>query len=167
MGIMSLVFGCQNCQPSTSSTSSGSGDHQINKDRVLAPTDLSVPTPMTPGSLESIRSVPVLESPRYFSPEEADALKKLAKEKKRNAAASVDAYAAMRKIENADLVVHSEHRRYQRKLATNEAEKKAADVRYGNRLHGLRKRYAELNASLESAEKKANDRVAAIKASYL
>jgi hypothetical protein len=55
------------------------GNHAIDKSNVLAQTDAGVITPNTPGNFSSIRSVPVVPDPRYFTKEEADAMKGLAK----------------------------------------------------------------------------------------
>lgn len=166
MGLMGYLFGqAPQALPGTGGNIT-EGQHNINKDVILRPTDGAAPSPTNIGTMSSIRTVPVLDDPRYFSPEEAQALEKLAKQKKKGALASIDAYAAMRKIDNCDVIVHKEHRRYQRKLANNESEKKAADVRYGNRLHALRGKYAEMGTSLEAAEKKADQRVAIAKSKY-
>ncbi len=60
---------------------SNDGSHAIDKSKVLAQTDALVITPNTPGNFSSIRSVPVVPDPRYFTKEEADAMKGLAKQK--------------------------------------------------------------------------------------
>ena len=60
---------------------SNDGSHAIEKSKVLAQTNAGVITPKTPGNFSSIRSVPVVPDPRYFTKEEADAMKGLAKEK--------------------------------------------------------------------------------------
>ena len=57
---------------------SNDGNHAIDKSKVLAQTDALVITPNTPGNFSSIRSVPVVPDPRYFTKEEADAMKGLA-----------------------------------------------------------------------------------------
>ncbi|MEG3844773.1 hypothetical protein [Microcoleus sp. herbarium14] len=62
-------------------TASNEGGHAIDKSKVLAATAPGVITPLNPGNFSSIRSVPVAPAPRYFTKEEADAMKDLAKEK--------------------------------------------------------------------------------------
>ncbi|MEG5032811.1 hypothetical protein [Microcoleus sp. AT3-D2] len=52
-------------------------------EKLTAPTDASVITPLNPGNFASIRTSPVVDAPRYFDKEEADKLKELAKEKNR------------------------------------------------------------------------------------
>ena len=69
----------------------------IDKSKVLASTDASVITPLNPGNFSSIRRVPVVPAPRYFTKEEADAMKDLAKEKTDGARQSKRAYKALGK----------------------------------------------------------------------
>ena len=99
--------------------SSNDGGHAIDKSKVLASTDTSVITPLNPGNFSSIRSVPVVPAPRYFTKEEADAMKDLAKEKTDGARQSKRAYKALGKIEATDKTVHKEHRKYEGAVAEN------------------------------------------------
>ncbi len=68
-------------------------------EKLTAPTDASVITPLNPGSFASIRTTPVCEAPRYFCAEEADAMKKLAKQKTEDARHAKKTYKAMGRIE--------------------------------------------------------------------
>jgi hypothetical protein len=94
-------------------------------------------TPKTPGNFSSIRSVPVVPDPRYFTKEEADAMKGLAKEKTDGARQSKRAYKSLAKIEAADKTVHKEHRKYEGAVAENELGKKRADAGLAKKLHGI------------------------------
>src|SRR4028118_915980 len=89
-------------------TASNDGNHAIDKSKVLAATDAGVITPNSPGNFSSIRSVPVVPDQRYFTKEEADAMKGLAKEKTDGARQSKRAYKSLAKIEAADKTVHQQ-----------------------------------------------------------
>ena len=80
MSLQLRLFGGGNTDAGKINTSND-GNHAIDKSKVLAVTDTGVITPNTPGNFSSIRSVPVVPDPRYFTKEEADAMKGLAKEK--------------------------------------------------------------------------------------
>ena len=140
------------------------GGHAIDKSKVLASTDTSVIRPLTPGNFSSIRSVPVVPDPRYFTKEEADAMKGLAKEKTDGARQSKRAYKALTKIEAADKTVHKEHRKYEGAVAENELGKKRADVGLAKKLHSMRPGYARLGLGIDKADSDARTRIDAIKA---
>ena len=163
MGFMSMLFGGGNSQPATNATD---GDHAIERDRVLAPTAPGVFSPTSPGSLETMRSAPIVPSPRYFTREEANALSEMAGERKSQATHTKRAYKHLRTLEDTDTEVTKQHYRYARKVASKELEKQEARGRYAKRLHGLRPGYASLSAGYDRAESKATEAVAAIKASY-
>lgn len=139
------------------------GGHAIDKSKILAPSDPTVISPLNPGNFGSIRSVPIVPAPRYFSPEEAAALSQLEKEKGVGAKASQKAYKKLAKIEEHDSTVHKAHRKYEGKVADSELVKKQADARLGRHLHALRPDYARLGAGLERAEKSADSQIEAIK----
>ncbi|MEG4626157.1 hypothetical protein Q5691_17945 [Microcoleus sp. w1-18aA5] len=145
-------------------TTSNDGGHAIDKSKVLASTDTSVITPLNPGDFSSIRSVPVVPAPRYFTKEEADAMKDLAKEKTDGARQSKRAYKALGKIEVADKTVHKEHRKYEGVVADNELGKKRSDTRLAKHLHSLRPGYARLGLGIDKADSDARTRIDAIKA---
>ncbi|MGL4621513.1 MAG: hypothetical protein ACRCZS_21040 [Chroococcidiopsis sp.] len=136
-------------------------------EKLTSPTDASVITPLNPGNFSSIRSVPVCTAPRYFTKDEADAMKDLAKEKTEGAAQAKRAYKALGKIEEADAKVHKEHRKYEKDVATNELKKKRADVGLAKHLQGLRPGYARLGVGLQNAETNANSRIEEIKTKLL
>lgn len=156
MGTMTTLFG------------GGSSEIISSKgDAISKPTDATVITPLNPGKFNSIRSMPVCDTPRYFTAEEADAMKELAKEKTDGARQSKRAYGAMTKIEEAHAKVHKEHRKYETSVADNELKKKRADARLAKHLHGLRPGYARLGFGIEKAENNATARIEAIKAKLL
>jgi len=144
--------------------SSNDGSHAIDKSKVLAQTDALVITPKTPGNFSSIRSVPVVPDPRYFTKEEADAMKGLAKDKTEGARQSKRAYKSLAKIEAADKTVHKEHRKYEGAVAENELGKKRSDAGLAKKLHGLRPGYARLGLGIDKADSDARTRIDAIKA---
>lgn len=156
MGTMTRLFGGE-----ASDAISGKNE------KLSAPTDASVITPLNPGKFSTVRSIPVCDTPRYFTKEEADAMKELAKEKTEGAQQAKRAYKAMGKVEEADAKVHKEHRKYEKSIADNELKKKRADVGLAKHLHGLRPSYARLGFGLEKAETNATTRIEEIKAKLL
>jgi len=143
---------------------SNDGGHAIDKSIVLASTDNQVITPLNPGKFGSVRTVPVVPAPRYFTKEEADTMKGLAKEKTDGARQSKRAYKALTKIEAADKTVHKEHRKYEGAVAENELGKKRADTGLAKKLHGLRPGYARLGLGIDKADSNARTRIDEIKA---
>ena len=143
---------------------SNDGSHAIDKSKVLAQTDARVITPKTPGNFSSIRSVPVVPDPLYFTKEEADGMKNLAKEKTNGARQSKRAYKSLAKIEAADKTVHQQHRKYEGAVAENELGKKRADTGLAKKLHGLRPSYARLGLGIDKADSDARTRIDEIKA---
>jgi hypothetical protein len=151
-------------QSAAGKISANDGNHALDKSKVLAQTDALVITPNTPGNFSSIRSVPVVPDPRYFTKEEADAMKGLAKEKTDGARQSKRAYKSLVKIEAADKTVHKEHRKYEGAVAENELGKKRSDAGLAKKLHGLRPGYARLGLGIDKADSDARTRIDAIKA---
>jgi hypothetical protein len=143
---------------------SNDGSHAIDKSKVLAQTDAQAITPNSPGNFSSIRSVPVVPDPRYFTKEEADAIKGLAKEKTDGARQSKRAYKSLAKIEAADKTVHKEHRKYEGAVAENELGKKRSDAGLAKKLHSMRPGYARLGLGIDKADSDARARIDAIKA---
>ena len=156
MGTMTRLFG---------GDSSDAISHKNEK--LTAPTDASVITPINPGTFASIRTSPVVDTPRYFDKEEADKLKELAKEKTESARYAKKAYKSLTQIEEADAKVHKAHRKYEGAVATNELTKKKADTGLAKKLHSLRPGYTRLGVGLEKAENRATERIEAIKAKLL
>jgi hypothetical protein len=150
-------------QSAAGKLSTNDGNHAIDKSKVLAQTVPGVITPNSPGNFSSIRSVPVVPDPRYFTKEEADAIKGLAKEKTDCARQSKRAYKFLGKIEVADKTVHKEHRKYEGAVAENELGKKRADVGLAKKLHGMRPGYARLGLGIDKADSDARTRIDAIK----
>lgn len=156
MGTMTTLFGGGNSDAITAKS-----------EKLTAPTDASVITPLNPGKFSSIRTTPVCTDPRYFTKDEADGLKDLAKQKTEDAGHAKRAYKAMGKIEEADAKVHKLHRGYEKSVATNELKKKRADAGLAKHLHGLRPGYARLGFGLEKAETNATARIEEIKTKLL
>jgi hypothetical protein len=144
--------------------SSNDGNHAIDKSKVLAQADALVITPNTPGNFSSIRSVPVVPAPRYFTKEEADAMKNLAKDKTDGARKSKRAYKALTKIEAADKTVHQQHRKYEGAVAENELGKKRSDAGLAKKLHSMRPGYARRGLGIDKADSNARTRIDEIKA---
>lgn len=140
------------------------GGHAIDKSRVLAATDAGAISPLNPGNFGSIRTTPVVPAPRYFSKEEKDAVKKLAKEKTEGARYSKRAYESLGTIEAADAKVHKAHRKYEGVVADNELKKIRANAGLAKHLHSLRPGYARLGLGIDKAENNARVRIDAIKA---
>jgi hypothetical protein len=143
---------------------SNDGSHTMDKSKVLAQTDAGVITPNSPGNFLSIRSVPVVSDPRYFTKEEADAMKSLAKDKTDSARQSKRAYKSLAKIEAADKTVHQQHRKYEGAVAENELGKKRADAGLAKKLHSMRPGYARLGLGIDKADFDARTRIDEIKA---
>ncbi len=156
MGMMTKLFGGE-----------ASDTISSKSEKLTVPTDSKVITPLNPGNFSSIRTMPICEAPRYFTKEEANALKVKAKEKTEDARHAKKAYKPMGQIELADAKVHKAHRGYEKIAATGELTKKKADVGLAKHLHGLRPGYARLGVGLENAESKATERIEAIKAKLL
>jgi hypothetical protein len=143
---------------------SNDGNHAIDKSKVLASTDKTVITPLTPGNFGSVRTVPVVPAPRYFTKEEADAMKGLAKAKTDGARQSKRVYKFLAKIEEADKTVHKEHRKYEGAVAENELGKKRSDAGLAKKLHSMRPDYARLGLGIDKADSDARTRIDEIKA---
>jgi hypothetical protein len=163
MGLMSRIFGGG---LSTGNQSANDGlSHNIDKNRALANTDSAVPSP-TNADFSSIRSVPVIQKPRYFSKQEADALAILAKQKREMAEHAQKAYKSLRSVDASDTEVHTTHRQYQSRIAKNEVRKLQANAQLAKDLHGLRPAYAETHQQVESANVAAVNAIAAIRQTY-
>ena len=143
---------------------SNDGSHAIDKSKVLAATDEQALSPMRPGNFNSIRSVPVIESPRYASKEEAKAMETLATEKESGAKYAKRLYGAALRIDGADTKVHKEHQKYKGGIAKNELRKIKASTTYATELHGLRKGYAKQGLRLDKADTNARAGIDEIKA---
>ena len=141
------------------------GSHAIDKSVVMKATSADAISPLNPGKFVAAeRSVPIIEKPRYFTQEEADAMKELAKQKTDGAKQAKRGYEAAAKIEEADAKVHKYHRGYEAAVADGELKKKRADVRLGKHLHHQRPAYARLGMSLDQATSNAETRIGEIKA---
>ncbi|MEG5164453.1 hypothetical protein QUB37_29190 [Microcoleus sp. AT3-A2] len=139
------------------------GNHSIDKSKVLAQTDAAVITPTNPGNFGSIRSVPVVPNPMYFSRDQADAVKDLKKEKVEGARITKGVYKDLGKIEEADAVVHKAHRKYEGSVAENELKKVRGNASLAKKLHGMRSGYARLGMGIDKADSDARTRIDAIK----
>lgn len=156
MGILSRITGHR----ATEATTTGSGGHAIDKAQVLKATDSNTVNPLQPGGWTTVRTAPVLHDPRYFSKEEARALRALATDKTDGARQSRRAYRSLAKIEQADATVHRSHKTYLGKVADSELTKLQANGRLAKHLHAIRPDYAKLDATIDRAESSADKRIA-------
>jgi hypothetical protein len=143
---------------------SNDGNHSIDKSKVLAANDAGALSPTNPGNFDSIRTAPVVPSPRYFDKEETSRLKDLAKEKTEGARHSKKAYKSLAKIEVADATVHKSHRKYEKVVAGEELGKLRANAGLAKKLHGMRPGYARLGLGIDKADSDARTRIDEIKA---
>jgi len=162
MGLMSRIFGGKIASNGNGGDLSG---HNISKNNALSATDNAVPSPKN-ADFSSVRSIPVLQKPRYFTIQEAAALEAIAAEKETMAKAAKRAYRSLKRVDHADTEVHTSHRRYQGVLAQNEVEKLQANARLAEKLHGLRPDYERMGQRIEAADNAAASAIAAIKNSY-
>lgn len=162
MGFLTRIMSAG--KSSGNQSSLATGGHAIDKNQVLSPTDPTAINPMNAGKWQSIRTAPINEEPRYFTKDEADVLKALAKEKTEGARQSQRAYKSLSKIEQADAAVHKHHRNYIRGASDAELTKKRADASTARHLHRQRPEYAKLGIGLDNAETKANKRIDELKA---
>ena len=143
-----------------------SGNHNIQKENVLQATNSKVFNPLNPGNFESIRSVPVLERPTYFTKEIASELTQMAREKEKAVKHTKKAVKALVKIDNCDTEVHRNYyRKYARSTANNEVSKLKASNSHAKNLHRLRPEYSAMGASLDKAENTADIAIQAIESS--
>lgn len=159
MGILSRIIGKSNHPAATAARG-----HAIDKEKVLQPTDNSTVNPLQPGGWTTIRTAPVSHDPRYFSKEEAKALKALATDKTDGARQSRRAYRSLGQIEAADATVHRSHKTYLGKVADEELIKLQANGRLAKHLHAIRPTYAKLDATIDRAENNADQRIAELTA---
>lgn len=165
MGFLARITnGGKSSGKNNNSSSLANGDHAIDKNRVLSPTDPTVINPMNPGSWETVRTAPINDTPRYFDKTEADGLKKLATQKAQEAKQAKRAYKSLKKLENSDAEVHVAHRGYIRGVAEGELTKKRSDVKTARALHAQRPEYARLGIGLDRADNSAQRRIEELKA---
>ncbi|MEH2379179.1 MAG: hypothetical protein V7K27_09885 [Nostoc sp.] len=165
MGILARITSAGKSSGAKSNQSSlSSGGHGIDKDQVLAPTDPTVINPMNAGSWQSVRTAPVNGEPRYFNKAEADALKRVATQKREEARHSQRAYKSLKRMEQSDAQVHASHRNYIKGVADGELTKKRSDASTARHLHALRPEYAKLGFGLDRADNKAQQRIEELKA---
>jgi hypothetical protein len=164
MGILARITSAAKSNGNNTTQSSlATGGHAIDKNTVLKPTDPTVINPMNAGTWQTVRTAPINETPRYFTKEEADALKQIATEKTYQARQSKRAYGSLKKVESADAQVHAAHRGYIRGVADSELVKKRTDAATARHLHALRPEYAKLGMGLDRAENKAQQRIEELK----
>ena len=164
MGILARITSAAKSSNKSNESSLSTGGHGIDKNRVLAPTDPTVINPVNAGSWETVRTAPINDTPRYFNKAEADALKRVATQKKEEARQAKRAYKSLKTLEQSDAQVHTAHRNYIKGVADGELTKKRADASTARHLHTLRPAYAKLGFGLERAENKAQQRIEELKA---
>lgn len=141
------------------------GNHAIKEDAALSPTHDEVFRPGRPGEFHSIRSIPLLDRPRYFTEGEAAALQAIAKQKAAGVKHTEKALAAMESIEGSDTKVHELYYGYRGKVAETELQKLKANTDYAAKLHGLRPGYAGLQSRIRKADMGASNKIAKLRAS--
>ncbi|WP_445631571.1 hypothetical protein [Nostoc sp. DSM 114167] len=165
MGILARITNTgKSSSANTNQSSLSTGGHGIDKNQVLAPTDPTVINPMNPGTWQTVRTAPINEAPRYSNKAEADALKRVASQKREEARQAKRAYKSLISLEQSDAQVHTAHRKYIKGVADNELTKKRADAATARHLHTLRPEYAKLGFGLDRAENKAQQRIDELKA---
>lgn len=160
MGLLSKLFG------NKGGLTPSEGNHKIDRNKALGRTTPDIFTPDNPGSMEAMRSGPVVPAPRYFTPEEATALGQLARQKESEAKSSKRAYKHLKRLEESDTTVTKSHYNYARRSASLEAEKVNAKNKYSRRLHALRPQYAQMGQEHDRAKKQADESIAAIKSQF-
>lgn len=163
MGILARITEKVKGSKDSNQSSLASGGHNIDHGSVLAPTDPTVINPNNPGTWESIRTAPIVEAPRYFTKEEANACKKIATQKTEEARQAKRAYKSLSKIEKADATVHKSHRKYQGNVADNELTKLRSNARLGRKLHAQRPEYVRMSEGLQRADESAQKRIDELK----
>jgi hypothetical protein len=138
------------------------GGHNIQKSNVLRPTDGQAFSPENPGNFGTVRSIPVIQNPRYFTVEEAQAIEKFRDQRKEQLAATKRAYKAVTEVDGYDVEVQVTHNKYAEKIAGNEVKKLTSNAAYAKKLHALRPAYARLSAELDKAEVQMDRRVGEI-----
>ncbi|MDZ8096733.1 MAG: hypothetical protein RMZ42_33065 [Nostoc sp. DedQUE05] len=164
MGILARITSAAKSSNKSNESSLSTGGHGIDKNKVLSPTDPTVINPVNAGSWETVRTAPVNDTPRYFNKTEADALKRVATQKREEARQAKRAYKSLKKLEESDAQVHVAHRNYIKGVADGELTKKRSDASTARHLHALRPEYANLGFGLDRAENKAQQRIDELKA---
>lgn len=122
-------------------------------------------SPDSPGKLAGLRSAPVLDKPRHFTPAEADKLEELARQKMAQAKAAKRSMKALATVEFADAATHKAYYRgYAPVVASVEASKVSDKAHYLGHLQGLRPGYALAGANLSRSQNRASEAVRAIAA---
>ena len=142
-------------------------NHAISTHSALMPTDQNVIRPGMAGNWSTIRTVPTLADPRYFSEMESKAFVEMGKARVKGAKDTVKAYQALSAVEQADATVHTAHRGYQAQMAKGEMQKLKSNAQLAKTLHGLRPGYAAAQLAIAGADEKASSRVAELKFKYL
>ena len=167
MGLLSRITSIKPHVAPPSGKLTQDGGHALNKNTILRHTTPDAISPMQPGNWSSLRSVPVVKDPRYFTREESNALAELRSQKREQLGATKSAYKSLGKVEEYDAEVVKHHRKYQGKVADGELTKLKANARLARHLHAIRPDYARLGAGLERSEKSADRQVEVLKATIL
>lgn len=138
------------------------GQHSgIGKDNVFKKSAANAITPDKPP--ETIfgvhRSMPVFDRPREFTPEEAEGMAELAKEKRQNAKATKKAADSHESILESDAKINRHSQRMIRNEARFEVKAQGYKGTTAKTLQGLRPRYAALGQGLEKAEQAADQAI--------
>jgi hypothetical protein len=148
-----------NISSSTATPTTAHGSHSIDPATVMH--SHGGISPINPGNFGTIRTLPLVPSPRYFSKEESDQLRQMAKQKRKDAIATRQVYKALASVEESDALVHVSHRAYEGVSAASELQKKRADAQLARQLHSQRSSYSRLHYGLELAGQQAQLRIQA------
>ncbi|MBW4540778.1 MAG: hypothetical protein KME43_16750 [Myxacorys chilensis ATA2-1-KO14] len=122
------------------------------------------PTPWNPGDNSEIRTQEVISKHQNFTKKEADQLRVKAATRTKQSKDNRAAYAALRKIETADVRDQVAFRGYQTTVARAVAGKKGADVAKAKVLANLTPTYAGMGYTLGAAQSEAAVRVQELQA---
>ncbi|OLP15615.1 hypothetical protein BST81_25415 [Leptolyngbya sp. 'hensonii'] len=134
----------------------------FGKKTAVAPATHSLPV-APGGDLDTLRSAPLVQQPRYFDKPQADALQQLASDRTAGARQTVRAYNHLTRIEEADTRVHRAHRRYQGAVADNKLTRDRADARLQRKGQQLRPEYERLHQGVQRATQNADTRIAELR----
>lgn len=135
------------------------GSHTIDPATVMRSHDGI--SPINPGGFGTVRTLPLVPAPRYFTKAEADQMRQMAKQKRKDAIATRSAYKALASSEESDALAHVSHRAYEGVSAASELKKKQADAQLARQLHSQRATYSRLHYGLELAGQQAQLRIQA------
>ena len=115
--------------------------------------------PGNPGDLSTIRTAPVVNKDRTFTPPEAAMLQELAKQRQELSRAKAEAYRALSQVEELDAQDQQQRRQYQSAVAEAELAKQQANAEYLALLNQQRPAYAQSAAQLMATHQIGNQQI--------